>query len=101
MNRDNLLLKASGMRRIAAALSVVGTLSACVSTTPQWDQKFGETVNMAIAQQTLNPDASRNTNPVSGIDGRAAREAVDRYQKSFGKPEPQPNVFTIGVSSSR
>lgn len=91
----------SVMRAACAGLVVSAMLSACASTTPQWDEQFGETVNMAVAQQTLNPDASHNTNPVSGIDGRAAREAVDRYHKSFGKPEPQPNVFTIGVSSGR
>ncbi len=29
--------------------------------------------------QILNPDASNNTDPVTGIDGRAATAAMDRY----------------------
>jgi hypothetical protein len=72
-------------------------LSACAPTTPKFDATFGNTVRSAIAEQTLNPDASGNTAPVSGIDGRAAREAVDRYQKSFAQPDPQPSVFAIGI----
>jgi hypothetical protein len=81
------------------SLAALGLLSACAPTTPQWDASFGNAVSTAIAQQTLNPDAYSNPDPVSGIDGRAAREAMDRYQKSFKQPAPQPNVFTIGVGS--
>lgn len=89
-------------RRILLTLMLLaglGLLSACAPTTPQWDASFGNAVRTAIAQQTLHPDASGNPDPVSGIDGRAAREAIDRYQKSFRQPAPQPNVFTIGVGS--
>jgi hypothetical protein len=49
------------------------------------------------AQQTLNPQAALNTNPVSGIDGRSAASGYDQYQKSYKTPEPLPNAFTIGV----
>lgn len=79
----------------------IGLLCACAETTPAWDAAFGTSVKMATAQQTLNPDASRNDAPVNGLDGRSAREAINRYQKSFVEKEPQPNVFTIGVSSGK
>lgn len=74
-------------------------LAACAPTTPHWDATFGETVRTAVAQQTLNPDASRDTDPVSGIDGAAGAAAITLYRESFTKPQPQPNVFTIGVGS--
>jgi hypothetical protein len=92
-----------GLRKVAKVgwLAALCLLSACAPTTPNWDTAFGESVRMATAQQTLNPDASRNTDPVSGIDGAAARETIKLYEKSFTKPEPQPNVFTIGVSGAR
>lgn len=79
-------------------LAAACLLSACAPTTPRFDASFGKAVRAAVAQQTLNPAASGNANPVSGIDGKAAREAVDRYQKSFAQPEPQPSIFTIGVT---
>lgn len=83
------------------AAATLAMLAGCAMTTPVWDAAFGTSVKTATAQQTLNPDASRNGEQVSGMDGRSAREAVNRYQKSFVEKEPQPNVFTIGVSSGK
>lgn len=76
-------------------------LSACAPTTPHWDANFGNSVRAAVAQQILNPEASQNPDQVSGMDGRAARETIDRYQKSFKEPAPQQNVFTIGVGGGQ
>jgi hypothetical protein len=69
-------------------------------TTPRLDCDFGDSVNMAVARQTLDKDAAvKNAKKdVAGLDGVAAREALVRYQKSFQTPEPTPNVFSIGVS---
>ena len=83
------------------AASAVCLLSACAQTTPQWDANFGNSVRAAFAQQIINPDASQNPDPVSGMAGRAARETMDRYQKSFSEPKPQPNIFTIGVGGGQ
>lgn len=83
------------------AASAACLLSACAPTTPQWDANFGNSVRTAFAQQIINPDASQNPDPVTGMDGRAARETIDRYQKSFSEPAPQPNIFTIGVGGGQ
>lgn len=70
---------------------------------PRLDCGFGDAVSMAIARQTLDPGATaRNAGKdAAGVDGIAAREALDRYQKSFRTPEPTPNALTIGVSGSQ
>lgn len=72
-------------------------LTACVATTPEWDKHFGESVRTAIAQQTIHPDAGKNTDPVAGIDGKAANDAMGRYQATFKEPPATANSFTIGV----
>ncbi len=72
-------------------------IAGCVSTTPTMDRHFGESVSLIKAQQTLHPEAARNTDPVKGLDGKAAKSAYDQYQKSYAAPEPQTNAFTIGV----
>lgn len=72
-------------------------MTACVSNTPRLDQHFGESVRSAIAQQTMNPAAGQNTDPVKGIDGKAANETMGRYQTTFKEPPPTANSFTIGV----
>jgi hypothetical protein len=68
-----------------------------MAPTPHIDRHLGETVNLLKAQQTLNPEAARNTDPVSGLDGRAAKSGYDQYQRSFIVREPQPNPFVIGI----
>lgn len=79
---------------ILVALATGG--AACTSTTPNLDRNFGQAVNQAKAQQTLNPDASRNTDPVAGLDGVAADAAIDNYTKSVrAQPEPA-TVINIG-----
>jgi hypothetical protein len=74
-------------------------LAACASPTPNLDSRFGEAVNSAKADQIVNPDASQNTDPVAGVDGKAAKAAVDRYHESYKNPPATP-VFTIGVGGS-
>jgi predicted component of type VI protein secretion system len=77
------------------------TVTGCVSRAPNLDSHFGEAVSLVKAQQTLNPDASRNNDPVRGMDAKAAKSAYDQYQKAYRAPDPQPNVFTIGIGGSR
>lgn len=74
-------------------------VSGCATQTPKLDQHFGEAVNGAKAQQTINLDASMNQNPVAGVDGQAANDAVDRYHKSFTQPPATSSAFSIGVGS--
>lgn len=74
-------------------------LGGCASSTPTLDSHFGEAVNSAKAEQTVNPEASQNTDPVAGVDGKAAKAAVDRYHESYKNPPATP-VFTIGVGGS-
>ena len=82
------------------ALLIAGMTGCATSSTPQFDSGFGNAVNAAKAQQTLNPDASQNTQSVDGMDGKAANSVMDRYHQSFEKPTPVGNIFNIGVGSS-
>lgn len=75
----------------------VSAMAGCVSSTPDLDSKFGDAVILSRAQQTVNPAASQNTDPVAGIDGKAAAGARDRYNKSYEHPPASGNVFMIGV----
>ena len=72
-----------------AALNLQG----CGSKTPYLDSRFGQAVNAAKAQQTLNPQASLNPTPVSGLDGTAATESIGRYYDSFRAPPPTFEIF--------
>ena len=87
------------MIRAAACLGTFAALGGCMTSTPQWDANFGNSVTQLRAMQTANPDASLNQDPVAGIDGPAADSAMQNYGKSFDAPTPPTNVFTIGVGA--
>lgn len=74
-------------------------LGGCAQPRQLTDEGFGDAVRAAQAQQTLNPDASRNRAAPKGLDGPAAKASVDRYEKSYEAPPPPVNVFTIGIGS--
>lgn len=86
---------ATRLRRLAA-LAPAALLAACASSTPQWDARFGESVRGALAAQAINPGAARNQNPVAGLDGKAARAALERYEHSFTTPPAPPPPMSIG-----
>ena len=94
-----LLTAAAAILVLQACATTCSDFDTCLATSPRLDARFGDAVNIAKAQQTLNPDASKNRNVVAGIDGKSAQEAILRYHESFKSPPPPSNVFTIGVSS--
>ena len=72
-------------------------LAACTPLTPNLDSHFGDAVNIAKAQQIINPDAANNRDPVSGVDGQAAKETLDNYNKSFKTPAKTTISNTINI----
>ncbi len=87
----------------AGLAGLVLAISACAPITPSFDQHFGQSVPALRAQQVANPQAGleNQERTVTGMDGRAAREAVDRYYKSFREPPPPSNTFNIGVGAGQ
>lgn len=84
--------------RLASLLATTTLLAACSTTTPELDAVFGQAVREARTAQTLNPRASENTDPVLGIDGKAAASAQQRYQESFQAPPKTFDIINIGGS---
>ena len=83
-------------KSITAMLSMLGLVAGCVAIHPEVDSRAGDAVTAAKSAQTLNPRPSRDPNAISGIDGRAAKESMDRYVESFRSPPPTMNVINIG-----
>ena len=88
----------SCMRLIALAVvpMMVG-ISGC-NVTPNYDSKFGYAVNAAKAQQTINPNAALNADPVEGLDGASAKQSIEGYQNTFKEPPPTFQIFFGGPS---
>ena len=80
-------------------ITSLGLLSSCALTTPNYDSEFGEATRQTLSQQIANPNVGNNPDPVTGLDGRAAKDAMQNYQKSFQEPETssyRANVETGG-----
>jgi hypothetical protein len=82
--------------RCTAPALILLCLTACASPgriAP--DSVNGNSVRATLASQVLRPEAVRNVNPVDGIDGTAALQAQQKYEKSFSKPATDPATTLV------
>jgi hypothetical protein len=78
-------------------MAVAVLAAGCAETvTPRYDALFGASVREARLAMTIDPAAGTRSDDGRGIDGRAAKETVKRYQDSFKEPPPVTNVINIG-----
>ncbi|RQS69537.1 hypothetical protein DID96_17220 [Burkholderia sp. Bp8963] len=85
-------------RRAALAVPLVAALAGCMSSTPVWDTRFGESVRTVMQAQIIDPHAAEHTQSAAGMSGAAASSALDNYDRSFQAPAPKANAFVIGIS---
>jgi len=51
------------------------------------DRNWGRAYESAKSNQILNPEASKNLDPVTGMDGQAAEQILNGYRRDFkGQP---------------
>ena len=81
---------------IFTALLFVGISLVGCTYKSRLKEDYGNSHGRVIANQTLDPEADKNLEPVSGVDGIAAGNTMKKYQKGFEKGEPLP-VYTIGA----
>lgn len=85
-------------KKLLAIVAFASLATGCSTTTPHYDARFGDAVRDAKRKMTIHPDAGKNTDQALGMDGRASRETMQRYQESFKEPPPVVNVINIGGS---
>ena len=83
----------------ATCLAVLAVLAGCAAT-PGYDSHFGDAVRAARTAMTIDPAASNNHDPVSGIDGQSAATTLTRYQDSFKAPPPPQPLISVSASAN-
>jgi len=83
---------------LAALLGVA--LAGCNST-PRFSDHFGDAVRANLSAQVIDPAASSNVNPATGVDGAAALATQERYQRSFKEADPSANRPLVGNGTSK
>ena len=88
------------MKRLAIVIGFLAgsaLLGGCSDTRQtRLDSDFGTSHGLSVFNQTLNPEAEDNLQPVEGLDGEAAMENMNKYRDSFGK-DTQPTTYTINI----
>ncbi len=64
-------------------LIIVMLLGGCTVFESRLEKDYGNSHSLAIVNQTLNPEAEKNLEPVDGIDGNTANIIVESFQKGF------------------
>ena len=89
--------------RVFYAMSVVlFVIQGCSPSPVKLSPDFGGSVNMAVRNQILDPEAQENLTPVENLDGLASKNAIDLYRKSFQKIKraPQRSLILSTVSGN-
>ena len=74
-------------------------LAGCAEVT-RVEMDYGTSYKLSKFNQTLNPDAEKNLDPVVGLDGQAAGKVMDRYHKEFEKPASAAPSLMINLGTS-
>ena len=91
-------LKMAGFVCFWGVVGVIAVaLLSCAGPSPsRLQMDFGTSAKLAVVNQTLDPEAGKNLEPVMGMDGKAAEGAMEKYREGFKKPAPPPTYsFTI------
>jgi hypothetical protein len=66
---------------IASVAGLYGCAGTATGRQSRLDQNWGRSFESALYNQTLNPEAGKNLEPVEGIDGSAAQGIVSDHLK--------------------
>lgn len=75
-----------GRRVLAALLGLAWLILSGCQGPSALKEDFGRSVNNNLAQQVVNPQASRDLTPAVGLAPKTEQNVLEKYDKSF-KPE--------------
>lgn len=91
------------MRKIMYLIGIIAVFSlavGCAWQETRVERDYGTSYQLQKYNQTLNPEAEKNVAPATGMDGRAAQGAVEKYEKGFEKAAPTATSYQINVGST-
>ena len=87
------------MQRIArislGCLGVITLLMAGCAGPTRLELDYGTSQELVKMNQTLNPDAGQNDEPMMGMDGEAAKNSHNYYRANFAKPKATQGSIVI------
>ncbi len=93
------LHKGDAMQRIGrislGCLGVITLLMAGCAGPTRLELDYGTSQELVKMNQTLNPDADQNHEPMMGMDGEAAKNSHNYYRANFAKPKATQGSIVI------
>jgi hypothetical protein len=86
---------------VLAGLSIM--LWGCAGNLPEakraeiLDTNWGKSVETAKSDQILNPDAGKEPTPVVGLDGKVAKDQMDKYRKTLKREAEVKESVGVGL----
>ena len=80
----------------ACVIASATLLGACTGMS-RLDADYGRSYRQALANQVLDPNASRHLAPVYGMNGIAAENVMDKYYKGFEEQKTPAPTYTIPI----
>jgi hypothetical protein len=62
------------------------------------EKNWGRSYESAKYNQILDPEAEKNLDPVTGLDGQAATDSVEKHKKTF-KGEAKKDVYNFNLGT--
>lgn len=76
-------------RRLVLAASLAASLGGCMSSTPVWDGRFGDSVRAVMQAQIIDPHAAEHARSAPGVDGaRRPPRSITTTSRS-SRPNPR------------
>lgn len=85
---------------LTGLMVVTLALLGCSTLPTALERDYGTSLKLAKFNQILNPEAEKNLEPVTGMNGVGAQGAIEKYQKGFKEKEAAPTyVFSISTGA--
>lgn len=85
---------------LSACMLLTVILTGCANEPTALERSFGESVQQAAAQQTLNPPGTQAQRGPIATDGVTAVHGIERYEQSYARPPAPVSVFNIQAGGS-
>jgi hypothetical protein len=69
--------------RTLIPILMIGLLASCAAERSRLGMDYGTSYKLATEQQTLNPEAAKNLEPVEGIDAKTSEAILKNYYKGL------------------
>ena len=98
MNRQRIVILLIAFSLLSIGCAGLEEKKVTLDPPTRLEMDYGTSFNLMKFNQIANPEAEKNLEPVTGLDGQAAKATIDKYRKDFEKPAEAP-AYTLSIGT--